>query len=308
MESFIMEAEGEDSEGSDSQLDEFYLFRWLPEELQLIIWDLWREDQPVFHHHLFLTEGGRCYAALDTVTHQVVDAVSHSADLAFDGGAPLDPSEHKLYFKGEVMTITQYKDLEDHKNVMAWNLEQLPYKPQSKDVNTWLHMKTDMFIFWSTYKFPGHLRYLCDPFDVEPASDINKGDWSHHIQQVGIYVPNDGLPLCEFDRRTFSQLRNLRNVFLIIRWKRRPMPVWWPLPLWRFTSGKPDVLIKPSEIIEFVEEFHLPEELEQYRSQELDYLRKENTKAETLRTQLLQVFQNCKREYIAVETMLEALS
>ncbi|KAI1738988.1 hypothetical protein F4680DRAFT_449450 [Xylaria scruposa] len=287
--------------------NKFHYFKFLPESLEHKIWALWREDQPIFHHYLFLTEGGRCYAALDTTTHQIVDRITHTADASFDNGTPLDPGEHKLQFYGTVMTVTQYQDLEDHKNAMAWDLENPPYYPSLAPVTTWLHLPTDIFIFWSTHRCPGQLRYLCDPFDREPAPDINRGDWSHEIQKVGLYVSKHTLPLCESDRRALTQLRGLRNVFLIIRWKRLPMPTWWPMPLWRLTSGESEVFVRPEIVIEFIQTFPLPEELEQYRSQELDYLRQETTKAEILRTELLQLFQTCSRQCIAVQTVLEGL-
>ncbi|KAI0858086.1 hypothetical protein F4860DRAFT_517144 [Xylaria cubensis] len=291
----------------DFWTNEFRFFQFLPQELQLMIWDLWREDQPVFHHYLFLTKGGRCYAALDTTTHQIVDRIAHSADPKFNDGTPSDPVEQRLQFVGDIMTVTKYRDLEDHKNAMAWDLEGLPYYPSLAPVITYLHLETDIFIFWSSYRWPGQLRFLCEPIAKEPAPDINHGDWSHQIQKVGIYVSKHTLPLCEFDRRAFSQLRHLRNLFLIIRWKRSPMPIWWPMPLWRLTSGESEVFVNPDEVIEFVETFPLPDELEQYRSQELEYLRQETTKAETLRTQLLQFFQTCSRQFITVQVVLEGL-
>ncbi|KAI0450264.1 hypothetical protein F5B21DRAFT_508331 [Xylaria acuta] len=298
-----------EAEGHNDQLDKFHLFTALPVELQFEIWDLWREDQPVIYHYLFLTQKGRRYAAVDANTRRIVDTTAQSADPAFDDGTPLDPEEHKIHFTNKVEAIFKDADmprLADYQaHIMSWkfnNPQRYPHRPQ---LNIWVHFNKDVFIFGSFHQLPGHLRFLSRDIDAALPQNIDDDDWSHGIRRLGIYLLkynllHYNLPLCEFDCRAFSQLKNLRMIFLILK-----LNTWWLYAELPPVFKRLDKLIKLDEYIKLVDGNELHQQSEFLRQTELDVLRREKVRAEATRAQLLQILKDCNRGYISVELMVE---
>ncbi|KAI0404889.1 hypothetical protein F4802DRAFT_615287 [Xylaria palmicola] len=206
------------SKEHNGRLDKFHLFTALPTELQLIIWDFWRENRPVFYHYLFLAPEGRYYSAVNMTSRKTVHTTAQTANPTIDNGLPLDPFECKITFTNRIKRFSMPLNIPAQCLLRYWNgagTRDLHFKPRRGSRDTWVSFERDTFIVHSTHRLPGKLRFLFNNIGSEAPKDIQHDAWPQGIRRLAMYV-FQGDSLCELDRRAFSQLKSLRSVWLLV--------------------------------------------------------------------------------------------
>ncbi|KAH9904410.1 hypothetical protein F4778DRAFT_789984 [Xylariomycetidae sp. FL2044] len=166
----------------------FHYFTQLPPELQEMIWELWRETQPVFRHYVTVHRRGRSYAAYDVGRKRLVPRTARSV-VRIPGRrpspeVPLDPQESKIRFSGPVAT--------------------------------WINFARDtVFVNNTGYKFPGTLRPLSHIGCMQPKQVANT-HWTKYLRQIAMPVPRaEDIPdLRSYDLGVLTQLTRLKTVYL----------------------------------------------------------------------------------------------
>ncbi|KAI1503990.1 hypothetical protein F5X99DRAFT_373158 [Biscogniauxia marginata] len=189
-------------DGQPTPLREFHLFPKLPIELQLMVWEFWRPDQPSIRHYFFLEALGRSYAAVDMQTNRAV----------LMDESPLDPMKYKICFTNKVATIA------DRDTITSIIKGSISKGMRASPSYTWVDFEKDVFfVHNTTYKLSGHLRFIYRQMGERSPHVIENNHWSIKIQQLALLVSVDTEDLADLDRYTFSHLSALKTVYLVCK-------------------------------------------------------------------------------------------
>ncbi|CAJ2508972.1 Uu.00g139980.m01.CDS01 [Anthostomella pinea] len=192
---------------------EFHLFPRLPPEIQLIIWAIWREDQPVMRQYCFMEREGRCYAALDMEKLQFVKTAGGSIDLRTGESAPLDPMEHQICFTNNISTVTVPEDI--------LRMFRNPRIEQNRRIlspaYTWVNFQRHTFFVHNAhYRLPGRLRFLFHNIGAKIPQEIKSDHWSKRIQKLAVFATAESNTLNDLDKAALLQLTGMKTVFIIL--------------------------------------------------------------------------------------------
>ncbi|KAI0153020.1 hypothetical protein GGR57DRAFT_513266 [Xylariaceae sp. FL1272] len=275
------------------KLDKFHFFPELSPELQLLVWKLYREDQPVLYHFMSVTGQGRVYGARDPEKNELVTTTAQSANQDDEDGQALDPAEYKIRFVNKVkmgINLDQYvhpSHLGHNLTWLAGLVDEIATKTGQwkSTATTWVNFEKDIFFLSSTYHKPGQLRFLFQHYSKEDPEDIPGDSWAHRIRQLAMYFCDDS-SLTDFDRHALGQLRGLRKVYLVIN---------------RNTWDTLNITLKSIDDSMAKYQQHAKQPI----SHKANRLIQRWTKARAIRDELRQIFQTANRCGIVIDIVSE---
>ncbi|KAK6073322.1 hypothetical protein SCUP515_06934 [Seiridium cupressi] len=216
---------------------EFHYFSELPMEIQLMIWDEWRKEEPPIRHYLLLGVNGRFYGALNPQTHRYIPTTARTA--LTDESDPLDPMEYKIRFTNHVGTVPGTSPnpypFDDSSDDWSYTYHETPrlrrvYPPLSdfwrnrsyalhevpSPGRAWVNFKRDVFFVDNVdYRRPGRMRFLHHNIGAWMPKELDSDHWAFRIEKLAFYTDHDRWD--ELDYRVFSKMDKLRSVFIVTR-------------------------------------------------------------------------------------------
>ncbi|KAK8066704.1 hypothetical protein PG997_013451 [Apiospora hydei] len=168
-------------------LDHFHLFPKLPPELQLMVWTMWRQDEPILRHYMSLFHDTRFYAALNPAAKEFVQTSARSA--ASDQDDPLDPMEYKIRFTNEIRTVqgkTEHPLAVAFRSHMVFN--EGGYR-HLKPAFAWVNFEKDIFSIENiSHRLGGRFRFLMHQIGAKVPKPLAPGHWASRIQTLALHT------------------------------------------------------------------------------------------------------------------------
>lgn len=207
--------------------DTFHFFPKLPPELQLMVWQHYRQDRGSVRHYLRLMLNRRYHTAYNTKTGYYERATAQAG--AVTQWDPVDPDMTKIQFIGHVRSVPDYRhhdpEVESQRRDLAVGMALFGNKggpgPRLRSVTTthaWVHFADDIFVFDSScfesycFDVPGMRRLLASGFLRRVPRPPAAGSWPAHIRTLAFYpwyIPT------QLDHAIFRMMDGLRTVLLV---------------------------------------------------------------------------------------------
>ncbi len=183
-----------------------------------MIWEFWRESQPVVYHYLLVSGRDRYYAARLANVGNIIYSASPSPDRDIVSEMSLDPGQRMICFPGRVGTTSGPLDDTPGGNVdMPAGFKIGQFRPPATHVRTSFDFQKDVVFFGSDSPSQGQFLFLCNQNGTPRPQDIKDDHWCHHIRQLAIFAPDiDSPSVHELDRHVLLQLKRLKKVFLVV--------------------------------------------------------------------------------------------
>ncbi|KAI1854743.1 hypothetical protein JX265_002380 [Neoarthrinium moseri] len=214
---------------------ELHNFPRLPKEIQLLIWDFWRQHAPIIRHYFVLHLSGRAYAAFNCETKNWVQTASRTAEPSHDD--PLDPMEHKILFTNAINVAlpgtlspapVSWAHESAHGSVYS-HIHQIlsghyffdrgnTLRPAHASVN---FRKDVFFIDNIGYRLPGRMRFLFHRIGARRPRWV-ENHWAAKIEKLAFYVNGSQQSELngfwgEIDIEALANMRLLKKVYLVFR-------------------------------------------------------------------------------------------
>lgn len=211
--------------------DTFHRFSDLPAELQLMVWQQYRQDRRSMRHYFRLGRRGRYHAAYNPTTGAFERATARTAaDACRD---PLDPTEAKIRFTGRVRAVLDYgpgaspvvaeRRLAGAVDV-ALGCQGGAHPRNVTTSHAWVNFTDDVFIFENSgYARPGKLRFLTSRIHRARPTPPAPGSWPARIRTLALYL--DRAPLTASDHDVLRVMEGLRMLLLVSSPSRACMPL-----------------------------------------------------------------------------------
>ncbi|ETS82084.1 hypothetical protein PFICI_07086 [Pestalotiopsis fici W106-1] len=202
-------------------LCEFHCFSRLPTEIQLSIWEAWREDAPPVRHHFMLGASGTEYVAFDCGTQSWM-----SAEAAL--GDHVDPIYHQIRFTNKI-NFAQPTISRGAMFPYAQSYFDDPGADYAGDycrtAHAWVNFEKDIF-FIDDIRLESRERLHLLSRDVhrqQPAT-FQGNHWATKIQRLAFYVNIAGPAKAwvhwdKTDIITLANMSSLKEIILVIRCK-----------------------------------------------------------------------------------------
>ncbi|KAK8035527.1 hypothetical protein PG993_010522 [Apiospora rasikravindrae] len=166
-------------------LDHFHLFTKLPPELRLMVWSMWRQDEPVLRHYMSLFHDTRFYAALDPAAKEFVRTSARSADS--DQDDPLDPMEYKIRFPNQIQTIW---GKQEHPLSVTFQSQLFHRKGGYRNLKpafAWVNFEKDIFSIENVdHRLGGRFRFLLHHIGAKVPKPLAPDHWASRIQTLAL--------------------------------------------------------------------------------------------------------------------------
>lgn len=215
---------------------EFHCFSKLPQEIQLLVWDAWREHVPTVRHYFVLELNGRGYAAFNCTSKSWIQIAARTAKPALDD--PMDPLEHKILFTNKI-SFASPKPNSPAPDTWDLTYALLSLRPRINEIldgnyfsdqgNTlrpayaWVNFRKDVFFVDTIgYRLPGRLRFLFYDIGNRLPQLFGINHWATKIQKLAFYINGPRQSKLyglwdEIDINALAKMRLLKQIFLVFQ-------------------------------------------------------------------------------------------
>ncbi|KAI6080460.1 hypothetical protein F4821DRAFT_265877 [Hypoxylon rubiginosum] len=190
----------------------------LPQEIQLMIWDLCKDSVAPIRHYFSIDDQGRRYAAINAENKAVVNNVVEKKD----NGRKTLPGECIIRFTNYVHVETPklYKGKPIQKQAKRV-LDGEPFS-QSRRLSpafVYANLDSDYFCFdYPSDNIYGKdwFRFVRNPITDREKAKLLEDHWIFSVRKLVLYIPEKDIQVSEWDQKVLAGMKLLESVYLVV--------------------------------------------------------------------------------------------